>query len=240
MGKLILILLLLFRSFTLTPGGIAGGTVEGYDRDRYMDLMERRDERGPVSLDEQVRVLKELGITLSDETLKSTQEIWSEESFGYEYWLPLLYEGWGSYDYKTGTWTPSSSQVYSFDAEFYDVEGMYQLYLQGLQSISQGELMFSDVSADYSKVDYDSRDGTVEVKFTLNGQKCTFLARYMGDWLDLMIRDAVNGALEELGVEKRFYATDGGQGEIIFFCTEEWARAFEEATLCYMSDTAKY
>ena len=44
----------------------------------------------------------------------------------------------------------------------------------------------------------------------------------------------------ELDVEKRFYATDCDQGEIIFFCTEEWAREFESATLCYMSDKVNY
>lgn len=233
MGKLILVLLLLLNLNSWPSADIGGTTMEdpGY-LDRYMELMERRDERGPVPLDEQVRVLKEFGITISDKTIAEL----GENSTG-EYWETLMMEGLGTYNYDTRTWTPSSNQVYSFDSEFYDVEGMYQIYLQGLQSISQGELTFSDITTDYSKANISEGDGTVDVRFTLNGKECRFEANFMGDWLDLRIRDAVNQNLEELGVEKRFYATDGDQGETIFFCTEEWARAFEEATLCCMSVT---
>lgn len=238
MGKLILILLLLFNINYNPPVDAGGTTMEdpGY-LDRYMELMERRSERGPIPLDEQIRVLEEFGITISDETIAKMGPS-AKDGPGCEYWETLMMEGWGTYDYDTRTWTPTSNQVYSFDAEFYDVEGMYQIYLQGLQSISQGELTFSNITTDYSKADYSNRVGSVDVRFMLNGKECRFEASFMGDWLDLRIRDAVNQCLEELGIEKRFYATDGSQGETILFCTEEWAREFEEATLCCMSVTA--
>ena len=168
------------------------------------------------------------------------KECKENNSFGFEYMLPLEMEGSGVYDYKNYTWAPSSSQIYAFDSEFFDVEGMYQIYLKGLQSISEGELTFTDITTDYSKANFENRGGTVDVRFKLNGKECRFEAEFMGDWLDTHIRNEVNRCLEELCVEKRFYATDGGQGEIIFFCTEEWAREFESATLCYMSDKVNY
>lgn len=211
---------------------------------RFMELLERRDERGSVSADEQIRVLTELGLTLSESTVASMREYEEvckrKNSFGLEYSLPLEAEGSGVYHYDNCTWTPSSSQVYAFDSEFFDVEGMYKIYLQGLQSISQGELIFSDIITDYSNADFENRGGTVDVRFKLNGKECRFEPEFMGDWLNLRIRNVVNRCLEELGAEKRFYATDGGQGEIIFFCTGEWAKKFEEATLCYMSDKVNY
>ena len=43
-----------------------------------------------------------------------------------------------------------------------------------------------------------------------------------------------NGFLEKLGVEKRFYCIDSVMGDIIFFCTREWAEEFERRTDCHM------
>ena len=62
----------------------------------------------------------------------------------------------------------------------------------------------------------------------------------MGDWLDVTVQDAVNEQLEKQGIRKRFYATDGTQGNTLFFCTEEWAEKLEEATLCYLSYSGQY
>ncbi len=209
-----------------------------------MALSEQKDERGVVSVDEQLRVLQKFGFTLSEQTVLAMRELWEEwekeGSWGREYSLPLYLDGCGDYNYENYTWTPSSSQIYAYDCEFFDVEGMYRIYLQGLQSISEGELTFTDITTDYSKANFENRGGTVDVRFKLNGKECRFEAEFMGDWLDAHIRNEVNRCLEELSVEKRFYATDCDQGEIIFFCTEKWAREFESATLCYMSDKVNY
>ena len=246
MDKIILTLFLLFNFYSWAPldGGMDYTEGNKEYMDHYMELLEQQNERGPVSADEQIKVLTELGLTLSEETIASMREYEKEckenNSFGFEYMLPLEMEGSGVYDYKNYTWAPSSSQIYAFDSEFFDVEGMYQIYLKGLQSISEGELTFTDITTDYSKANFENRGGTVDVRFKLNGKECRFEAEFMGDWLDTHIRNEVNRCLEELGVEKRFYATDCDQGEIIFFCTEKWAREFESATLCYMSDKVNY
>ena len=116
---------------------------------------------------------------------------------------------------------------------------MYSNFIKGLQTIPKGELVFSDVVQDDSDVDWDTPDGIIHVSYRLNGVPCSFDAQFMGDWMDTSFQDAVNRELEKLGIQKRFYATEGMQGNTLFFCTETWARKLEEATLCHMSLSGK-
>lgn len=81
MGKLILILLLLLNLNSWPSADIGGTTMKdpGYS-DRYMELMERRDERGPVPLEEQVRVLEGLGVDVPEgEIIFFCTEEWARE-----------------------------------------------------------------------------------------------------------------------------------------------------------------
>lgn len=195
---------------------------------KYMDLFERQMDRGPVPAEIQLAVLRDLGLNVPDHAV---EKCIPENGF-----IPLLEAiGWGSYDYEKNIWTPSSAQIYAFDAEVFSIEDMYLIYLKGLQAISEGELAFSDVVQDNCQVNWNGPEGIVHVHFSLNGTPCQYDAAFQGDWLDTRIRQAINRQLEQMGIEKRFYATDGAQGEIIFFCSEAWARKFEDATLCFMS-----
>lgn len=193
----------------------------------YMDLFEQAMERGPVPKEELATVLQEFGLEVPDSV-----EFDSEMDFR----SVLLSLGWGEFDYDQKLWMPTSRQVFAFDAEVYDIDHMYLNYMKGIQAISQEELTITDVKQDNSGVNWDEPSGTVVVTFRLNGMECRYDADFQGDWLDVRIRQALNGYLKQLGIEKRFYATDGVQGEIVFFCTEEWARKFEEVTLCYMTE----
>lgn len=194
----------------------------------YMDLFEMRAERGEVSAEEQLATLRKFGLIIPDE--------FAGQCFPCGDYMPFLATlGWGKHDFEQKTWTPSSSQVYAFDGEVCFIETMYHIYIQGLQSISEGELTFSDVETDFSHVDWDGPGGKVDVRCTINGIPFQYNAIFQGDWIDTNIRCAVNEHLAKLGISKRFFYTDGEQGEIIFFCAEDWAREFEEATLCYMS-----
>lgn len=195
----------------------------------YMGLFDRRMEHDPLSAEEVMATLREFGLIVPDSAKKY---------FCPGLWYNNFFEGFasGHYDFDSRVWTPSSNQIFSFDSEVIDMDHMYLNYLKGLQSISEGELTFTDVIQDMSKVNWEEPSGKVGVTFRLNGMECRYDADFMGDWLDCHIREAVNRYLEELGIEKRFFATDASQGETIFFCTEEWARRFEEATFCYMQE----
>lgn len=191
----------------------------------YMEIFERKMDAPAVAQEDGLRILRELGLEFSSQP---------EMGDSWDYAQALATVGWGTWDYSVGTWTPSSAQVYAFDAEVFDVAQMYINYFKGLHSISQEELTFSDVVQDNSAVDWEAPGGTVTVRLCLNGMDCTYTVEFLGDWLDMRIQKAVNESLEKLGIQKRFYCTDVDQGGILFFCTEEWARKFEDATFCFM------
>lgn len=200
----------------------------------YTQLLEQRMRRGRLSVSQQTDILSKLGLNIPERAVTDWD---TSEGFVPDFSELLAAAGWGEYDFEKGLWTPSSNQIYSFDGEVYDLENMYVNFLKGLQAISSGELTFSDMVQDNRDVNWEYGWGTVHVSFRLNGRECRFDAEFQGDWLDVLIQDAVNRELEKLGVEKRFYATDGVQGNTIFFCTEEWARKFEQETLCFMSES---
>ena len=194
-----------------------------------MELYDRREERGPVPAEEQMAVLRRLGLDIPDPEIE-------QASPEYAYLPILLSLGTRGYRRVDGVRTRQPSQVFSFDMEADDAEEMYRDYFLGLQSLSEGELAFTDLTVDLSQVDWEGPGGVVDVCCAINGTPFQYSAAFQGDWLDMDIQAAVNGCLEALGSEKRFFATsDGGQYVTVFFCTEEWARAFEEATLCHMS-----
>ncbi len=198
----------------------------------YMQLFDSRMERGSQPLSHQIAVLQGLGLTVPENIV---QEVFQKGNPPSDFGELLAAIGVGEFDWDTGVWTPVSNQVFSFDGEVFSIENMYPNFIKGLQAISEGELVFSDAAQDDSDVDWEAPGGIMHVSYRINGVLCSFDAQFMGDWLDVSFQDAVNHELEKLGVQKRFYATDGIQGNTLFFCTEEWARKFEEATLCYMS-----
>ena len=71
MDKIILTLFLLFNFYSWAPPNGGMDYAEGNKEymDHYMELLEQQNERGPVSADEQIKVLTELGLTLSEERL---------------------------------------------------------------------------------------------------------------------------------------------------------------------------
>ena len=91
MDKIILTLFLLFNFYSWAPPNGGMDYAEGNKEymDHYMELLEQQNERGPVSADEQIKVLTELGLTLSEETIASMREYEKEckenNSFGFEY-----------------------------------------------------------------------------------------------------------------------------------------------------------
>ena len=192
-----------------------------------MELFEREMDAPPVSQEEGLAVLRRLGLELSPQE--------EDEEVAWGYWPALEAAGMGTWDEDTGRWTPTSRQFFSFDAEGTGLEEMYTHYFEGLQSITADpELTFRLLDLYTSRVNWEEQEGTVTIRFLMNGLLCDYEARFCGDWLDMGIQRAVNEGLAKFGVEKRFYGIDASQGRTMFFCTEDWARAFEEATLCFM------
>lgn len=203
----------------------------------FEELEAKREARKKYPLKKQLAILRELGLDIPDEAAGFEPEA---RRYVIEFLSILLNTGFGEYDFNNGSgWKFPSKQVLAFDTEVIDIDTMYVDFLKGLQTISESELTFADVEQDNDAVDGDAVTGTVGVEFTINGEKGRFDAAFQGDWLDVRALDAVNACLERAGVEKRFYAAPVDQVIIFFFCTEDWARKFEDATQCFMTASAK-
>ena len=192
------------------------------------------------------RKLRALGFEVTEADIPAySKELLSQESgfnalagiFGFdekrdrmEMFLALMNAGLGEYDYNTGTWTPTSSQVYAFDAEVFDIEHMYTLFLRGVESIVPG-LTISAVQEDLSGIKEDSgmsmalTDGIRSVRFLCNGHAYETELESMGDWFNPLFIDFVNTALEQEGFKDRLHVVSGEMEQmvIIIYGTEERA-----------------
>ena len=183
---------------------------------------------------ETVEAFRALGIDVPEETVREAEqsvtrmlERFSDEEQPWDFPLMLLgHLGVGEYDFDTGTWTATSSDVYAFDAEIFDIEHMYTLFLQGVSSIVPG-FVFTGVTEVIVEWDEEEAgrqtgaEGTTLVRFTLNGRAYERKLNFYGDWFDTAAIDWINEVLRAEGFEGQLCAfSDGGQGLILFYGDE--------------------
>lgn len=193
--------------------------------------------------------LATLGIYISDQTISELEEYDSDYAaeYGTEYYrdnysaskvYDLLYwEGAGVYDEETWEWTPSTSGLYWFDTEVWNIDTIYTDFLIGLSSMHD-DLNFTNVQEDYSAVDMDAGTGTVAVSFDLNGEHYTLEAEYYYDWFDTDVLFEVGRILAADESEKDLWFTqDGGQGLLLYYGTKEQVNLLERKTGISFSDT---
>ena len=233
--------LIYYTSEGMNPLEIANGAGSNAVSDYLLERYYKNQQTGGSEMNcnektyqELAALLEELGITgISNELLKSLEKQWSEfppEALDSINKLALLLGeiSMGQYDFKTGTWTPASDIVYSFDVEALDSGNMYEILFQGIVSIAGDQLQISDVRQDDGEGYYDRK-----VYFTLDGIEYCFQAEFGGDWYDTKILDKLNQILEEQKASRRlWFMTDGYQQVIVFFCEEAWAQEFMEKTGC--------
>ena len=147
----------------------------------------------------------------------------------------LVYIGMGEYDYTSYTWTPTSSDVYAFDAEVFDIGNMYALFLQGVTSIVPGfdcrdvtetleEYKVHPALEELLAAGKLAYEGIKTVSFTLNGHEYQKELDYYGDWFNEVAIAWINEVLEQEGFDGRLYDFfDGGQGVILIYGSEEKA-----------------
>ena len=146
--------------------------------------------------------------------------------------------GMGDYNFDTGVWTPTSHQVYSFDAEVFDIAHMYTLFLEGVQAIVP-DVEISDVQEDLSGITEELvphpdhpglwTDGKRGLSFRCNGHLYAVEMTSWGDWWDDDILVFMNGVLEKEGCPNRLYMVSDrlDQLVILLYGTQERAREVE-------------
>ncbi|MBQ8555292.1 MAG: hypothetical protein IJ438_05390 [Clostridia bacterium] len=147
--------------------------------------------------------------------------------------LALLHLGMGTFA-DDGSWTPSSSEVYAFDAEVFDIENMYALFLQGVQAIVP-EVTIAEVQEDLSGMRTGTPlagllglswdEGTRRVSFLCNGHPYEKELTNYGDWFDAAMIDYMNEVLLAEGCEHRLHvvSSDYDQLVILIYGTQKQA-----------------
>lgn len=126
----------------------------------------------------------------------------------------LLCEGIGVYDYDALTWTPTSDKIYVFDAEFFNIEGMYTEFLQGVQAIMP-DAQISAVREDLSGLD-EHLEGKRKVSFEFNRHSYVTTLKSDGDWLNGEIIDFLNQVLKTEGLSNRLHIVSDGWDQMVF------------------------
>lgn len=190
-----------------------------------------------VSLDTQVEVLRELGLEIPEELTDALREQMESYEYGSLYtegypYVSLL-SALGMPKRDTGTWeiTEYSDQAYWFDFEGWDISTDYLEILKGVQAISGGEIVFTEMEENTDDVDWEKGTGTIQVSFLLNGRPCEYIARMEYDWIDPGFLTYLMKELAGMKTGKKLYAcSDHGQGCILFYREEAWAEEFVKRT----------
>lgn len=190
-----------------------------------------------VSLEEQVKVLRSLGFRISEEAIdnqKEWMEDWPEARTwveGYPYTSLLTEVGYPKRNTETWEVESYSDQAYWFDFEGYDISSDYIHILEGINALSGGDFLITEMATDDSRVDWEKETGVMTVEFKLNGTAYTYQAKMHHDWLDKGILSYVGQLLDKEQVPGRLYAMiDNGQGVILFYRESAWAREFKRKT----------
>lgn len=192
---------------------------------------------GYVPIDLQAETLRSLGLTVHEETVESAKTYidmydMGELVEGNPYTWLLTDMGAPEYD-EDWKIVGYSDEVFWFDFEGFDLSTDYIEILWGMLALSQGSSLDSvtDIEENTEGVDWDRGRGEVVVSLNWNHTRYQWDVEAYNDWIDSDVLGMLNTLLKEADSQEYFYATgDNGQGAIVFFCTEEWAQAFTEAT----------
>ena len=179
--------------------------------------------------------LEDMGITGADEKLIATLE----EEYGdlsrdnyypnAEVQLMLAYLGEGKYSNRNG-WTPSQNGVYWFDLEAWDPAYMYTYCLEGISALDPDLLQFHDIQETYDRSAISTGIGTAEVSFTFNKETHTISVDVEYDWFDPAFLDALNQIIGNPDGKQLYFASDAGQGLLVFYRDAQWAKNFTRLT----------
>lgn len=133
-----------------------------------------------------------------------------------EYALQLLMVlGMGEFDPVDDIWTPTSPDLYAFDAEFYDIDTMYALFLEGVAAIVPG---FTPTAITETPMEDCEASGIKTVSLSLNGHSYQRDLTYQGDWFDGDAIAWVNEVLHQEGFPGQLHACfDGLQGILLLY-----------------------
>lgn len=195
------------------------------------------DYPGYVPLDEQAEVLRSLGFTVTQETVESVRSDMEEYNIrayveGDPYTWLLSGLGMPRYNEEQEI-IGYSDEVFWFDFEGWDISTDYIEVLEGMKALAAGSLLdgVKNIRENVDNVDWEAGSGEVTVSLEWQGREHSWQMDVQYDWIDGRVLGIFNSLLAQEKAGERFYAAgDGGQGALVFFCSEAWAEKFEKAT----------
>ena len=208
--------------------------------DMLLSGLTRKQTPAVMPHEETVASLREMGIAIPDQAVVEVETFFTSyrqeltgigitrDELPHEFVTALLmFVGMGDYDYDTGKWTPTSSEVYAFDAEVFDVDHMYRLFLEGVSAIAPG-FEPTDVQETIDEKPVESNvpnampEGTTTVSFTLHGKRFEKTLEFYGDWFNDGAIAWVNEIFAGEGFDGQLHSFyDGGQGLILLYGNAE-------------------
>ena len=207
-------------------------------------LMERgaNAQKGAVSMQQDkrsyaeiARDLQDLGIGgITDELVQSLEEQSAQLPEGAIFSKTanlLSVVGMGTFGPELSSWTPARNGVYSFDMEVYDEGKIYTYFLEGVAALGEGELEFTNITEDLSRMDREAGTGPRSVSFDWNGTRYTMEMTAQQDWFDVAAARQLSKIVQEAGGDKQLYFVgDGYQSCMVFYRDAAWAREFQQKT----------
>jgi hypothetical protein len=172
--------------------------------------VDSQPSRTPVTLEEQLETLAELGLSLNDGvTVDDLLYSWDRQEYENQPYNTLLFmlgseverEPWGR---------NVCDRAWNFDVECIEDTGSYVRIVENLCRVAGMPDLISDVE-DF----VDIENETAWLKYTIDGQQRHFNIPVENDWADPETVSAVMRDIERDG--KRFYGKDNGQASIWFY-----------------------
>ena len=133
-------------------------------------------------------------------------------------------------DYDTGTYRPRETGVFFSYYWSEDPDTMYTDLLQGIAAMSRGELVIENIQEDHSKTNWEIREGTIRVDFTLNGTAQTLDAVFYGEWYDEQTFNMLSEMIRQSTGKQLYFSDFERTACFIFFGDDAWAKGFSEQT----------
>ena len=208
-------------------------SVQAYDFSELLDFLlyndyydQSEEDTKLMSIEEAVKSLHDAGLDVELDLVLSLSD---DPNASCTVLDILIFLGLGEYDPATLQRTPISHTVYAFDAESFDIEGMYTNFLQGIQMIVP-DVVISEIQEDLSgmtiEMDFSKEiptDGTRSFSFLCNGNPYSFELDSHGDWFNAEAIGFIEEVLRKENCPKRLCILDVMeiQGSIIFYADEE-------------------
>ena len=142
----------------------------------------------------------------------------------------LFCMGEGIRDYDTGAFVPAESGVFFTYYWAESPDTMYTDLLNGISAMSRGELAIENISEDHSHADWANYEGTISLRFTLNGELKKIDAVFYQEWYDEQIFNTLNSMIAESTGKMLWFADFEDTGCFIFLGDQSWAATFADRT----------